>query len=542
MATTSGLSIRHAQIPVRPKGNNRCPSHKDNDVIILCRDCNMLICRHCVIGSHKSHKDSFLDISKAKSYYQNPVKDFVTDTDMIKIPKLKKAIASAKKEKSSCEPKYKILCEKIRKERDRCKLVFDKMAENYFKACDKMEMAATDLLQAHIKNLEERLDSLGRLSSEYKQTLQTGTAVLMYDSVFEIRQMGEDIPQMPFFDVTEFIPSMNIKRYLKQEKTTIKTPTDRLEPRSSFGENQNPATGQSSSGSAQYKLRDSPTVIAMFPYSEPISSICLSPLGRAWVCDYETNLINLTNNKGQVIETVHHCSKISNISLDPNQGRLWFCCGDERTIYNVSASFKAVRRFTTEAEPVALCVTMEGRVVVGTWGIQGYKVVMYTANGRVLHTAIVERSGMGYVLSITQCGVTGNIAVVGSKFIGGDGSDPDNFRRHIIVYNPTLQPLVHYRGEGLQTQGEGLQAREGIIPEKFDPCRVVYDSKGNIVIADGTRNTIELISGAGQFIKTLHKNKWRQGPVGIQKDDVVWIYSVLNSQERGFRLLKYYSD
>ncbi|XP_060084119.1 uncharacterized protein LOC132563373, partial [Ylistrum balloti] len=214
---------------------------------------------------------------------------------------------------------------------------------------------------------------------------------------------------------------------------------------------------------------------------------------------------------------------------------LWFCCFEERTIYEVSTSSTPVKRFTTEYYPNELSVTSEGRVVVGTGRRQGYKVVMHTADGQVLHTVTIDRSGAGSVQSITHCPVTGNIAVMSCKLISEDGSDPDNYRRHVIVYNPTLQPLVHYRGEG-------IQAREAVTPDKFHPITVVYDSKGNIVIPDWNRKTIELITGDGKYIKTLHTNKGQQGAVGIQRDDVLWSHLVLYTGETGFKLLKYYSD
>ncbi|XP_060066904.1 uncharacterized protein LOC132547166 [Ylistrum balloti] len=281
-------------------------------------------------------------------------------------------------------------------------------------------------------------------------------------------------------------------------------------------------------------LRDSPTVISQFSCREYLTSFCPTPDGNVWLCDWRTSTAILINNKSKVLQKIKHKSNIIEISLDPTTGRLWFCCWEERIIYEVFTS-SPVSRFTTDANPHSLCVTREGRVVVGTRSKQGYKVVMYTADGQVLHTATVESSGAGAVTFITQCPVTDNIAVVNSKLISGDGNGVINYRRHIIVYNATFEPLVHYRGEG-------IQAREAVTPDKFVPFRIVYDSKGNIVIADWERKTIELISGDGKYIKTLHTEKTRQGVVGIQKGDILWSRYQLDKDMWGFKLLKYYSD
>ncbi|XP_033730624.1 uncharacterized protein LOC117320002 [Pecten maximus] len=524
MASNLGRSIIKAQDPVRLKGHPKCQVHKQNDVLLLCRDCKMLICITCSISSHKEHIDSFQELTNIKTEQNQIIQDFLDETDNVKIPKLNQEILSSRIKISSRKPMYDKLRKNIIDNNNECKLEMDKITEEYITLCDKMEVADTDLIQTHITDLERRLDTLKELSSEYKQTLQTGTGVLKYDSVSEIRELDSDIPPTPNIDMAEFTPGIDRQSHLKQALGKLKIPADPL----------------------RYTLPDSPTVMAQFSYTDYISSICPTSDGRAWLCDRDTDTVNLINNKGQVIHTIKHNSNIDNISLNPTTGRLWFSCRDERSICEVSfftflSLFTPATRFTIEDYPYSLCVTREGRVVVGTGGEQGYKVMIYTVDGQVLHTHIVEGSGTGYVLSISQCSVTGNIAVVSGKHISGEYT-PDNYRRHISVYNPTLRPLVHYRGEGIEARGEGMQVQKSVTPDKFGPITVVYDSKGNIVIADRTRNTIELISGAGKYIKTLHTNKGWQWVVGIQKGDVLWSELELDTGELGLKLLKYYSD
>ncbi|XP_033755601.1 uncharacterized protein LOC117338373 [Pecten maximus] len=519
MASNLGRSIIKAQDPVRPKGHPKCQVHKQNDVLLLCRDCKMLICITCSISSHKEHIDSFQELTNIKTEQNQIIQDFLDETDNVKIPKLNQEILSSRIKISSRKPMYDKLRKNIIDNNNECKLEMDKITEEYITLCDKMEVADTDLIQTHITDLERRLDTLKELSSEYKQTLQTGTGVLKYDSVSEIRELDSDIPPTPVIDMAEYTPGMDRQSHMKQALGKLKIPADLL----------------------RYTLPDSPTVMAQFSYPDTIKSICPTSDGRAWLCD-NTDTVNLINNKGQVIQTIRQNSNIDNISLNPTTGRLWFCCYGERSICEVYTPSTPVTRFTIKDRPVSLCVTREGRVVVGTEGRQGYKVVMYTVDGQVLHTHIVERSGTGGVRSISQCSVTGNIAVVSSKHISGDVNDRDNYRRHIIVYNPTLQPLVHYRGERIEARGEGIQVQKSVTPDKFDPITVVYDSKGNIVIADRTRKTIELISGAGKYIKTLHTNKGGQRRVGIQKGDVLWSRLELDTGKWGFKLLKYYTD
>ncbi|XP_033754854.1 uncharacterized protein LOC117337834 [Pecten maximus] len=547
----SKKSIFHTQFPIRVKGDTKCNNHKDNDVFFLCQNCQTLICPICSITEHKLHIDSFVELSKFKIENGNLIQNFVDETDNVSIPKLKQEIISSRTKQSSCKPLYDKLRTKITDNNNKCKIQLDEMTADYISICDRMEVADTELIQTHITDLERRLETFRELSSEYKQTLKTGTAVLMYDSVSEIREMDTDIPPTPDKQ-TYFTPGMDRQSHLKQALGNMNLPTDYLQAGSASGihsdqrpvvrPKQSTEAGQASTGEVRYKLRDSPAVMSQFLYPDHIKSICPTSDGRAWLCDHNTDTVKLINKEGQVKQTITHNSNIQDISLDPTTGRLWFCCMDKRIIFEVSTSCTPVPRFTTEDFPYSLCVTREGRVAVGTVLSQGYTVVMYTVTGKVLHTQIVEESRKGYVLSISQCCVTGNIAMVSSKHISGVVSDTNNYRIHIIVYNPTLQPLFHYRGEGIPAQGEGIQSQEPVTLDKFDPITVVYDSKGNIVIADETRNTIELINGAGKYIKTLHTNKFHQGVVGIQKGDVLWSQLVLDTGQRGLKLLKYYSD
>ncbi|XP_033729925.1 uncharacterized protein LOC117319197 [Pecten maximus] len=263
----------------------------------------------------------------------------------------------------------------------KCKLELDKITEDYIALCDRMEVAAMDLIQTHITDLESRLKTLRELSSEYKQTLQTGTSVLVYDSVTEIREMDPDIPPTPNIDMAEFTPGIDRLSHLKQALGNLKLTTDHLQAGSATSGHsdqrpvvrpkQSTEAGQASTGEVRYKLRDRPTVMSQFTYRGGITSVCPTSDGRAWLCDCITNTVNLIDNQGQVIQTIRHSSDIWDISLDPTTGRLWFCCYDDKTICEVSTSHKPVTRFTTEDGPVSLCVTREGRVVVGTGDRRG---------------------------------------------------------------------------------------------------------------------------------------------------------------------------
>ncbi|XP_033726620.1 tripartite motif-containing protein 2-like [Pecten maximus] len=291
----SGNAVPRAQLHIRAKGNTKCKDHSENDVIFLCQNCKTLICPTCSISIHKSHIDSFVEISKIETENKNAIQFFLNETDNVNIPKLNQEIISSRTKMSSYKPLYNNLRKKIIYNNNQCKLELDKITDVYIKFCDKMEVAAMDLIQTHITNLEERLDTLKQLSSEYKQTLQTGNAVLVYDSVSEIREMDPDIPPTPNIDMAEFTPGMARLSHLKQAIGNLKSPTDHLQTELATGGHsdqcpvvrpkQSTETGQASTGEVQYKLRDRPTVMSQFSYPDNIRWICPTSDGRAWLCD-----------------------------------------------------------------------------------------------------------------------------------------------------------------------------------------------------------------------------------------------------------------
>ncbi|XP_033729381.1 uncharacterized protein LOC117318511 [Pecten maximus] len=228
----SRKSIARSQLPVRVKGDAKCKDHKNNDVVVLCQDCNALICVTCSITAHKSHIDSFIEMSKIKPRNQNIIRNFINETDNVKIPKLNQEIVSSRTKLSSCKPLYQTLRENIIDNNKECKLLSDKITKDYLSLCDEIEVTDTDLIQTHITNLEERLDTLRELSLEYKPTLQTGSAVLVYDSVSEIREMDSDIPPTPNIDITAFAPGQERYSHLKQAMGNMNIPISHLQERS----------------------------------------------------------------------------------------------------------------------------------------------------------------------------------------------------------------------------------------------------------------------------------------------------------------------
>ncbi|XP_069112243.1 uncharacterized protein [Argopecten irradians] len=280
-----------------------------------------------------------------------------------------------------------------------------------------------------------------------------------------------------------------------------------------------------------FEFLDEPAVISQFNYPNNITSIHPTGDGHAWISDSQSKTIVLVDDKGTVERKVtHHDGSIADISIASNTKHIWFCCLNEKTIYEVpTTSDQPTKRFKTADEPFYLCVTKDGNVVVGS----ECKVTVYDGNGTVLHQTTRDVSGVVSPASIAQCPVTGNVAIVNGEPTGSDTDNIKSWRSHVIVFDKTLDVKFRYKGEGIQNH-------EAAPTHLFGPNSISYDSFGNLAIADYKTYTVELINGSGQFIKTLHRNSREQGAIGIDTGNVLWTELELDSGEWIIQLMKYY--
>ncbi|OWF34756.1 uncharacterized protein LOC110443803 [Mizuhopecten yessoensis] len=282
----------------------------------------------------------------------------------------------------------------------------------------------------------------------------------------------------------------------------------------------------------RFELLDKPTVISQFKYSNNITSIHPTEDGHAWISDSQSKTIVLVDNKGTVKRRVSHRNSVADISIALHTNHLWFCCLNDKTVYEVpTTSDEPFKRFKTDDEPFYLCVTKEGNIVVGS----EFKVTIYDENGVVLHQTTRDVSGIVSPASIAQCPVTGNIAVVNGEPTGSDTDSINSWRSHIIVFDKTLGVMFQYRGEGIKDQ-------EPTATDLFGPNSISYDSFGNLAIADYKTYTVELISGTGQFIRTLNRNSREQGSIGIGTGNVLWTELESDSGDWIIQLMEYYKD
>ncbi|XP_069140007.1 uncharacterized protein [Argopecten irradians] len=500
MATRRPSAQLAEQLPIRTKGNSKCPNHRQKDIIFLCVDCDEeMICATCSITTHKSHE--LVELSSVKTQHNSKLQHFINTTENNALPQLKMEIQLTQKELKENSQYFSGLRAKVTEYGQKCKQEIDDFIQENKATCDKMELRNQNLLKDHIKELQKRITSLERFLNECKQTLQNGTTVQAHDVVLDIQKLDSKIPDLPKQQWPKFHPSQDMFDQLKKAIGSLST--------------------DHKVKIIKIKLLREPVVQSQCKFRHHITSIRPTKGNRAWVCNFESNILELIDLKWQTQKKIKNEDKIRDISISRKTGHVWFCCKEAKTVCEVSSSSKIpVIKFRTDETPYSICVTKSELVVLGSEN----KVSIYTQNGHMLHSSSHQMSGISSAGEITQCPVTGNIAVLSAEIL--KGSDKDNWKGKIIIYDEKLKVKSYYSG------GERRA-------DTFGPGSVAYDLNGNLVVADMKQHSVELISGLGHHIKTLSSTKG-QGVIGLEEGQILWTTSEPSPGKWEVQLLKYF--
>lgn len=351
----------------------------------------------------------------------------------------------------------------------------------------------------------------------------------MYDETSNISDDMSLLLSKPALCTVDFRPCQLIIDQMRKNFGDLKisaTPT-KSDISTTFQDNEENhlTTSAISRKTPQDDILDSPIVQLRFESPVECTSISPGPSG-VWLTDDESKELLLVDVEGRTKQKIKHTGNIISIALSSSSGNVWFCCAYDSVIYEVpTVEKKPVKRFMTHHPPNAICITKEGRVVVRS----GINITLYTTTGEVMTTTSVSKELQGNVIvitgSISQCQVTSNIAIT---YVWK--SKEDTFCGVLHVYNKDL--LLQFVYEGTECDR---------------PYQAVYDSRGNLVVT--THNdTVQLVSGSGHYIRTLHMEETNVIEcIGTWMDGVLWI-SILSEKKKMFarntksviKTIKYY--
>lgn len=207
--SSTNIPVPQGQIVVRPKGSSKCVIHKDNEVIFICQECEQLICTTCTITTHKTHINTFVELSQDAKQKKENMLNFLNDIENCKLPQLESDIQAAKEDLEEIDQNFQVLSANMKEHGDHCRQELEKVIQEWDSNCDTLLVENKELLQNHLTKLQERYKHLVQLSTELKQTLQSGTAVLIYDSASKIQNYDSDNPRLPNIDTSHSLLRVN---------------------------------------------------------------------------------------------------------------------------------------------------------------------------------------------------------------------------------------------------------------------------------------------------------------------------------------------
>lgn len=275
---------------------------------------------------------------------------------------------------------------------------------------------------------------------------------------------------------------------------------------------------------------DQPLVLPRINITPPDSNsvvMCIFNDGEEFAQDLPPE----TSERIHVIQNSTQChpdnsSEVTTCCLEVTES----CSGKQLEKYQregTTARKKLVVRFYVDNIPWSIGVAANNSILVGMANI----IVMYTTWGQVIRKVCRDGWFSDITPSITslqqlvECPITRNVAVLAP----GNGET-----QHVFIMDSTLNLKFYYAGKKDDTSDE----TSAISTSSFSASALCYDNGGNLVVADGNNKSIVLVSGTGQYIRTLHQDTWTPQALGVQTDNTLWasfrLYSLVE-----VKLIKY---
>ncbi|XP_021364601.1 uncharacterized protein LOC110457593 [Mizuhopecten yessoensis] len=496
--------------------------HIHDDVAIICNQCSQAICVTCVVTAHKYHIDSFVELRYIVQQKISSIQDFISRTEKETLPGLLLDIESTRNQEAESDNRYDELVRSVKDQGRLCKKEVDDLVEGYVSRCHDLKQQDKKELKDHIGNQESRYETVSSQVQQCKLVLQSGSNIQVYDEESKTDTVSLQSLDLSVLQDASFYPGKD-RVQIKHAIGTLVTSPD-SERLSSLNESdhsnensnqlrpyvkpiQTPTTDQHPRGTSNLlkptTRQQSTTQQTMkFSSKQKITRICPTSTECAWVCD-QTPTVVLFDNRGQIRRTVEHRKDVRDISLDPNTGHLWMCDKMQGNILEVLPfSQSPVPRFNVDGRPRSLCVTIEGRIMVGIDDTKS-KVNVYNKEGNILYSTTNQLSVIKYPQSIAQCPVTGNIALVCDW-------------NSVILCDPNLKVIHKYKGHD-------VQARKANYPKyHFKIKSIAYDCRGYIVVSED-RGPTTLVNGSGQRDRQLTRNRCQIKCSGTNPGVVGWV-------------------
>lgn len=245
------------------------------------------------------------------------------------------------------------------------------------------------------------------------------------------------------------------------------------------------------------------------PGQKYIRSICPLDEEKAWVVCGGSHEAHLMDTRGETIQSIAVNSQgvwITDISRGSDGDKCVFCCGDG-TVWNVQPDGKMICKFCTNSYTNSLNMT-ERDDCLAVCRHREQNIIKCSLRGKVEETIDKDEFGRQLFQKPVCIRVnhnTGDMIILEA-----------NTPRHLIILRSDLKVLGRYYGN--QNPDD-----DTLDDESFQPWDVCFDSRGNILVADGKSKSVLLLDKDGKEIRTLLEDEVGPTCLGVGKNGDIWV-------------------
>lgn len=466
-----------------------CPVHPEMEALFVCKDCEAaLVCKHCATTAHSGHH--FVEIKDFVFDQRDVIIAYIEEAEI----ELKRIFSNIQTADTKIEDNGKLfqdLVVEIERQGKDMKEQIDRITGKYIIACHKIEGINAENLTNYKKELEELYDKMNNVLENCKGVMESG-------SEFDIISTGRDIPNKIKFPVDPVVRNAQFEAGAATAEQMVKV----------FGvvviEGDDDSSGED--GIFPGQMHDLVEMVSEFKFHSNIHSLC--PTGEnAWLLEHLADEVFLLNHAGDTLRSVKCKTRINDISISPINQSLWMAC-DDKIIREVEKASFPFDRFRVVDRALAICVTIEGKIVVGMEN----KVTVYNTQGHICHTMNKFSPSARLVKGphhITMCRKTGDIAII-------------NSRSHLLVVDRLLRFKLYHRGKTFTTKNGNIRDSDynaGRITA-YDVC---YSADNSLFFTSRVNRSVMVMKNNGSQLQTIVIDDLEPHAIGVQSNGLLWV-------------------
>ncbi|XP_052692446.1 E3 ubiquitin-protein ligase TRIM71-like [Crassostrea angulata] len=484
----SDISKEHKVLPFEKRGSTpiypKCPKHSSKQCELLCDQCDIPICIHCISsGEHQGHNSNA--ILKSTEAKKGVIKRNLTELEKLIYPKHLDIASSIPVQKANWSKNSQKLKTAINQYGEYLHREMDTIIQKLKSDLEEMDSKLLDILNKQEDEITCTISEITQSIADMKKLLDSNDVSLV--SAYKSR--NAEFRRLPPKLIASF-PTLTPK---KMNKEQIYQQFGSLSALSIKTEESSPIIDSSSAKSSLLNrpLIDEPQVITIIKTGQygTNNGLCsLSCLSEdvIWMSG-EENFMRLYNLMGEQMKSIKTKSgkKPGDIAVTRDGDIVYTDCSNSSVNIVNNTQIQTVIRLQGW-RPRGVCSTSSGDLLV----------VMYSDDDKqtkvVCYSGSTEKQSIQYDDKGQPLYSSGGSSKCIRENRNLDICVSDNKEHAVVVVNQTgkLRFIYNY-------------GKHSVAKAQFGPCDITTDSQGRILIADYSNDCIHILDQDGKFLRYI---------------------------------------